>query len=145
MIVDVIKYFNKMYEGVINTNVFFQIKIINDENIKINANDEDSYKAIVNLMFGKDYSYHSYEHKQDQSYGQKMPHSCVVKIIVYDPVGWRIIEASPKLEYKTKQPLYMFILSFIKEDKIFDITDIMSMTVETVPLKKNNLISQWKN
>lgn len=49
---------------------------------------------------------------------KKLLHSCDVKRIIYDLQnrGYRIIEASPKLKYKTKEPLNMFILSWKKED-----------------------------
>lgn len=104
-------------------------------------------------MHEKEYSFHSYENKEDRPIkvmAKQLHHSCDVKRIVYDLQhrGYRIIEASPKLKYKTKQPLNMFMLSFRKEEdvnKIFGITDIMGMRVEIVPLKKNKLIPQCKN
>lgn len=67
IIVDAIKDFNKIHEEIVNTNAFFQIKIINNENININADDEGSYNAISNLMYEKDYSFCSYENKQDRA------------------------------------------------------------------------------
>lgn len=52
--------------------------------------------------------------------------------------GYKPIEATPKLKFKSKTPLNMFILSFRHDesiDKIYEITDILVVVwVEMMPL-----------
>lgn len=153
ILVDGIKDFSKLHDELTNITKDLHIKLINDENIKINVKYSDSYKAIADLVNGKDYSWHSYENKQNRPIkvmAKKLHYSCAKEKIEQDlkKRGYKILEVTPKLKYKTKQALNMFMLSFSQDEdinKIYGITDIMGMRVEIVPLKKNNLIPQCKN
>lgn len=50
IIVDGVKNFNALHERIANMMTGFQIKIINDKNIKINVKDGEQYKALTKAL-----------------------------------------------------------------------------------------------
>lgn len=153
IIVDGIKDFKRLHEMLENGLFSFQIKIINNENIKINVTDSDSYRLVASLLNEKNYSWFTYENKQDRPIkviAKKLHHSCETQKIKEHlrKRGYKILDVTPKLKYGTKLPLNMFMLSFRQDEninKIFEITDILGVRVEVVPIKRNKLVPQCKN
>lgn len=151
IIVDNINNFNEIHT-LVSQIPRAQIKVIHDKNIKINLQDEANYKMLTATLTEKKYSWHSYENKQNRSIkvmANKLYHSMEPEKIVQEmrKRGYKLIEATPKLKYKTKQPLNMFMLSFRHDesiDKIYRITDILGIRVEILPLSKSRLVPQCK-
>lgn len=129
-----------------------QIKIINDKNIKINVLQDDHFRQISEELNDNQCSWYSYGNKQDRPIkvmANKFHHSIKSEYIIQHmrKHGYKILEATPKLKYKTKTPLNMFMLSFKHDesvDKIYGITDILGVRVEILPLRKSRLIPQCK-
>lgn len=152
IIVDGIENFNTLHELITDMMTGFQIKIINDTNIKINVKDGEQYQALTKALNEKEYSWHSYENKQNRAIkvmAVNLHHSCYPEEIVKDMRrrGYKLLEATRKLKYKTKQPLNMFMLSFRNDEdvnKIFGITDIMGIRVQIQPIRKSKLVPQCK-
>lgn len=152
IIVDGIEDYNKLHEKLHNIIEGFQIKIINNNNIKINVKDGDSYRLVIHMLQEQKYSFHSYENKQNRPIkvmAKKLHHTCKPESIVGElrKRGYKILEATPKLKFRTKEPLNMFVLTFTQDEninKIYEITDIMGIRVEVVSLKKNRLVPQCK-
>lgn len=151
IIVDDVKNFNEIHDmvkKVPNT----QIKVINDKNIKINVQNEADFKTFANALNENGYSWYSYENKQNRPIkvmANKLYHTVKPEDIVNEMKkrGYKLLEATPKLQYKTKKPLNMFMLSFRHDesvDKIYNITDILGIRVEILPLRKSRLVPQCK-
>ncbi|XP_066145918.1 uncharacterized protein [Euwallacea fornicatus] len=88
-----------------------------DKDVKINVKDGQQYKALTKTLCEKGYSWHSYENKQNRPIkvmAVNLHHSCFPEEIVKDMRGrdYKLLEATKKLKYKTKQPSNMFMLSF---------------------------------
>jgi hypothetical protein len=61
--------------------------------------------------------------------------------------GLQALNATPKLKWKTKEPLHMFIVSFHQNtdiNKIFNIKTICRAAVTAEPIGTNKLIPQCK-
>lgn len=152
IIVDGIGDYNKLY-GRLNVLIKeFQIKVIENENIKINLKDGDSYRLVIHMLQEQKYSFHSYENKQTRPIkvmAKNLHYTCKPEMIVEDlrKKGYKLIEATPKLQFQTKKPLNMFMLTFSHDEdinKIYAISSIMGSKVEVVALKKNRLVPQCK-
>lgn len=152
IIVDGITNFKTLHELVTKMTSGFQIKIINDNNIKINVPDGECYQALTKVLTDKEYSWYSYENKQNRPIkvmAINLHHSCDPEEISREMKrrGYKLLEATKKLKYRTKQPLNMFMLSFRNDEdinKIFSITDIMGIRVQIQPIKKTKLVPQCK-
>lgn len=151
IIVDNINNFNDLH-AIVSQLPSAQIKVLNDKNVKINPQDETNFKLLSAALNEKKYSWHSYENKQNRPIkvmANRLHHSVKPEHIVQEMQkrGYKLIEATPKLKYKTKQPLNMFMLSFNHNesvDKIYGITDILGVSVEILPLRKSRLVPQCK-
>lgn len=152
IIVDGINNFNDIHKLISKSIRGFQIKIINNKNIKINVSDGESYQALTKALLDNEYLWHSFENKQNRPIkvmATRLHHSCNPEEIVSElrKRGYKILEATKKLQYKTKYPLNMFMLSFRHDEdtnKIFEIKDIMGIRVEIQPIKKSKLVPQCK-
>lgn len=76
-------------------------------------------------------------------------HSCYPDEIVKDlrKWGYKLLKATNKLKYKTKQPLNMFMLSFRNDEdinKFFAITDFMGIRVQILPIRNSKLVPHCK-
>lgn len=104
----------------------FQTKIIHDNNIKINVENEVQC-----------YSRYSYENKQNRPIkimAIDLHHACHPNEITKEmrTRGYKLLEVTRKLKYKTKEPMNMFMLSSRNDEdinKIFNITDIICIRV----------------
>ena len=152
IMVDGIDNFNAFHEKIKNIVPTFKIKVISDKSFKINTENMESFRKATNVLNESSYSWHSYENKQIRPIKvivKRLHHSCQPEDIIGDLRNrfYTIQDATPKLKYRTKQPLNMFMLTFEHDehvDKIYKITDIMGIRVEIVPLKKSKLVPQCK-
>ncbi|XP_029174680.1 uncharacterized protein LOC114943252 [Nylanderia fulva] len=130
----------------------FQVKVMNKNNIKINAKNSDAYRQLVNILKTNNLSFHSYENKQIRPIrvmAKNLHHSSKEENIIADLTrqGFKVQNVVNKQSWKRKEPLDMFVLSFDTEEdinKIFQISNIMNCKVEIQPLKTNKLIPQCK-
>lgn len=130
----------------------FIVKMMSGETVKINAKDEDSYRAVRNLLSENNCLWHSYENKQDRPIRvmvKNLHSSCLPDRIVEDlnAKGYKIQEVVNKLSWRTKEPLNMFMLSFQKDEDInhiYGIKAILGCKVDVQPLKTSKLIPQCK-
>jgi hypothetical protein len=61
--------------------------------------------------------------------------------------GFTALNATPKLKWKTKEPLDMFTVSFHRDtdiNKIYNIKTICRAAVTVEPIRSNKLIPQFK-
>jgi len=152
VVVDGIEKFNELYENLSSIITEFQIKIINNENIKINVKDGDCYRLLTKMLLDQNMSWYSYENKQNRPVkviARGLHHTCKPELIIghLQKRGFKALEAVNKLKWKTKQPLNMFMLTFHQNEdvnKIYGITDIMGFRVEIMPIKKSKLVPQCK-
>lgn len=130
----------------------FIVKMMNGDTAKINANNEDAYRAITKLLHDNKSLWHSYENKQDRPIrvmAKNLHSSCSPERIVEDLAckGLKIVEAVNKLSWRNKQPLNMFMLSFQKDEdinNIYNIKSILGCKVDIQPIKTSRLIPQCK-
>ena len=98
------------------------------------------------------YAWHTYEDKQIRPIrvmATNLHHSCKPAKILEDlkAKGFKAIEVSIKLKYRTKEPLNMFMLTFSPEEDInnfYKISSILRCNVTIQPLKRTKLIPQCK-
>lgn len=154
IVVENIKNYQEFYD-LLSTGLAtdsFIVKMMNGESVKINANNEDSYRAITKLLLQNSCLWHSYENKQDRPIrvmAKNLHSSCLPERIVEDITskGYKIQDAVNKLSWKNKEPLNMFMLSFKKDEdvsKIYNIKSILGCKVDIQPLKTSKLIPQCK-
>lgn len=130
----------------------FILKMMNGESVKINAYNDDSYRATTKLLSRNGCLWHSYENKQDRPIrvvAKNLHSSYLPERIVQDLAshGYKIQGAVNKLSWKTKEPLNIFMLSFDKDEdinKIYNIKSILGCKVDIQPLKTSKLIPQCK-
>ncbi|XP_070169674.1 putative leucine-rich repeat-containing protein DDB_G0290503 [Polyergus mexicanus] len=144
------KFYNIIKKDVAEND--FQVKVMNKNNIKINAKNSDAYRQLVNILKTNNLSFHSYENKQIRPIrvmAKNLHHSCNEENIIADLTrqGLKVQNVVNKQSWKRKEPLDMFVLSFDSEEdisKIFQISNIMNCKVEIQSLKTNKLIPQCK-
>lgn len=130
----------------------FNIRVISDTSAKINVENDQDYREITRNLNSKDFRWHSYENKQSRPIRvmvKKLHHTARKESIMADlkNKGYKILDVIPKLRYKTKQPLNMFMLVFSNDEnvsKIYEITDILNIKVTVEPMKKLKLVPQCK-
>lgn len=154
-----------MVSGVDNYQTFFDLvsssvtdascfagKMMNGNNVKINALTEDAYRSVTKILTENRFLWHSYENKQERPIrvmAKKLPASCLPQRIVEDlqSKGYKIEDAVNKLRWRSKDPLNMFTLTFSKEEdinKIYEIKYILGCKVEIHPIKTSKLVPQCK-
>lgn len=154
IIVDGIKNYQTFYDFLSGNQLSdsFVIKMMSGESVKINANDEDSYRAITKILGDNSYLWHSYENKQERPIrvmAKKIHHTYDPSRIVDDlkNKGFKITEAVNKLRWKNKEPLDMFMLTFEKDEdlnKIYNIKSILGCKVDIHPIRTTKLVPQCK-
>ena len=154
IIVENVKNYQQFYDFLLSSleKDSFTIKMLSGDSVKINTNNEDSYRAAATLLRQQSYLWHSYENKQDRPIrvmAKNLHSSCLPDRIVDDLAakGFKIQEAVNKRSWRKKEPLNMFMLSFQKEEdinKIYTIKTILGCKVEIQPLKTSKLIPQCK-
>jgi hypothetical protein len=107
---------------------------------------------VKNILLEGKYVWHSYEDKHTRQLivmARNLHHSCNHGRTVSDlkARGFKVIDAANKLKWRSKEPIYVFILTFSADEstnKVFEITDILGSEVEIQPLRKSKLIPQCK-
>lgn len=130
----------------------FTIKMMSGDSVKVNAANDEVYRALTEALNIKKCLWHSYENKQDRPIRvmvKKLHHTCKPDRIMEDlgDKGFKILEAVNKLSWKTKAPLNMFMLTFANSEdinKIFKIQTVLGFKVEFQPLRTTKLVPQCK-
>ncbi|KAI5729135.1 hypothetical protein M8J77_005311 [Diaphorina citri] len=141
--------------NLINTQVQtenFTTKSMDQNKIKINLEDEDSFRKTIHVLQQEDMVFHTYENKQSRPIrvmAKGLDHSSDPEDIVgyLTTKGYKILRADVKLAAKSKKPLNMFVLSFDKSeniDSIYKIREIMRQIVQICPMKGSKLVPQCK-
>lgn len=154
IVIENILEYQKLYD-LLSSNVAkdsFVIKMLNAESVKVNANNDEAYRAITKLLSKENHLWHSYENKQDRPIrvmAKNLHLSCQPVRIIEDLIlqGYKIHDAVNKLSWRSKTPLNMFMLSFHKEEdinKIYGIKSILGCKVDIQPIKSSKLIPQCK-
>jgi hypothetical protein len=144
----------------------YQVKLLNNNRIKISSATPNIYRAITSLLNIKGIQWHSYEDKQNRDIRvmiKNLHHSIDPTDIVnqlnqqglkatsaVNKQKWLTVEQ--KLERRTNGlpevvPLDMFIVSFDKDtniDNIYNIKSIYNSKVQIEPLRKSKIIPQCK-
>lgn len=131
----------------------FLIKILNKGAYKVSTFDSEDYRNITKSLNSNKQDWHSYENKQIRPIKvmiKKLHHSNSPENIVIDlqSQGYKAIEAVNKLNWKTKEPLDMFRVSFdASEDikKIYEIQGVLNTIVEVEPVRQQKILPQCKN
>lgn len=154
IIVDGINDYQKFYDFLSDKQPAdaFSIKMMSGDTVKINAVNEESYRAITKALSLNNCVFHSYENKQERPIrvmAKKLHATCQPERIIDDlkNKGFNIIEAVNKISWKTKEPLNMFMLTFANNEeinKIFGIKIIMGCKVEIQAIKSTKLVPQCK-
>lgn len=131
----------------------YTTKTVDKNKIKINLEDEASYRKTIQVLQREKLMFHTYENKQTR------PIRVMAKGLDYttepDEIidylkrkGYKIVRVDSKLSARDKKPLNMFILSFDNSesiDSIHKIKEILRQIVEICPMKGSRLIPQCKN
>lgn len=128
----------------------FQTKLMNNGVNKINVTTESAYRIVTSELKKQNVSWYSYENKQTRDIKvmiKNIHHSFKPVNIIQDlrAQGLEALNATPKLKWKTKEPLDMFIVSFSKNvdiNKVYNIKKVCNATVTVEPIKSNKLIPQ---
>lgn len=154
IVVDGIQNYQKFFDFLCESQSAdtFTIKMMNGDTVKVNAKNEESYRAISKALSDNNCLWHSYENKQERPIrvmAKKLHFTCIPERVVEDLrcKGYKILEAVNKLSWKTKEPLNMFMLSFSNDEetnKIFNIKHILGCNVEIQPVKSTKLVPQCK-
>ncbi|KAL1462246.1 hypothetical protein WDU94_014097 [Cyamophila willieti] len=131
----------------------YTTKTVENNKIKINVEDVDSYRKTVHILQRENLMFHTYENKQTRPIrvmAKGLDYTTETEDIVEYLVrkGYKIVKADAKLAAKTKKPLNMFILSFDHSesvDSIYKIKEILRQIVEICPIRGSKLIPQCKN
>lgn len=130
----------------------FTMKMMSGETVKVNATNDEAYRALTEALTINNCLWHSYENKQERPIRvmvKKLHHTCRPERIVDDlkRKDFKIVEAVSKLSWRTKEPLNMFMLTFDNSEdinKIFKIQTVLGFKVDIQPLKANKLVPQCK-
>lgn len=145
------------YEGLLNILEENKIKantaLLNSNDVKINVDNEESYRNLTKLLNQKKVQWYSFENKQTRPIkvvAKKLHYSCTPERIAKDlkKKNFKILEVVNMLKHKSKAPLPMFMLTFEQDEdikKIYEIKDILGMKVQIHPLRKSKLVPQCKN
>jgi len=154
IMVDGIKVYDEFYDKITEhiPASKFNTKLMKGGSIKVNVADGEVYRMLTNILLEGRYAWHSYEDKHTRPIrvmARNLHHSCNPGRIVSDlrARGYKAIDAANKLQWRSKEPLDMFILTFSADEntnKIYEITSILGSKVEIQPLRKSKLIPQCK-
>lgn len=142
--------------NIVNTEVGpenYTTKIVDNNKVKINLEDGESYRKTVQLLQKENLTFHTYENKQTRPIrvmAKGLDYSTEPEDIIeyLTRKGFKILKADAKLSAKEKKPLNMFILSFDNSeniDSIYKIPEILRQIVQICPMKGSKMIPQCKN
>lgn len=155
IIIDSVTNYHSLYENIKKVTSVDNVttKVMNGNNLKINVQDGEAYRNLTRMLKDTDLAWHSFENKQTRPIrvmAKKLHYTCKPEKIIEDLVnkGYKATEASNKLNWRTKQPLNMFILTFTTDEdikKIYEIRNILGCKVNIEHLKNSKLIPQCKH
>lgn len=130
----------------------FTIKLLNTEVYKINTSNSTDYRNLTAFLSTSKAIWYTYQDKQSRPIRvivKDLHHSCLAVDIVDDlkRKGFKIMNAVNKLQYRTKKPLDIFMLTFEPTEdvtKIYGIRSILNSIVKVEPVKNSPLIPQCK-
>lgn len=154
IMIEKIESYEELYEMLtneINTNKF-RVKIISENSAKINVDDADSFRAVIQILEKGKHTFHTYENKQIRPIRvmiKELHHTCKPDSIINDLrlQGFEAIGAVNKLSFKKKTPLNMFMVTFDNKqtiEQIYKITNILGCRVKVEAIKGSALIPQCK-
>ena len=131
----------------------FIIKLLNNNIYKINVFCSDSYRAITKVLNLEKISWYSYENKQSRPIKivvKNLHHSWNSSEIIdnLQSQNFKVISAINKLQYKTKEPLDMFLISFDSTEdikRIYELKTILNTVVKIEPPRASKWIPQCKS
>lgn len=154
IIVDGVKNYQNFYDSLSQKQPAgtFRVKILNGESVKVNAINDEAYRALTKILSESNCPWHSYENKLERPIRvmvKKLPSTCKPDRIIEDLKGrgYKIEEAVNKLSWRNKEPLNMFTITFSNEEdikKVYEIKHILGCVVEIQPLRSTKLIPQCK-
>jgi hypothetical protein len=130
----------------------YQTKLMNNDITKVNVSSDYTYRILTNSLKANHIPWFSYENKQNRDIKvmiKNLHHSYQRMNILrnLNDQGLQALNATPKLKWKTKELLDMFIVSFHRNtniNKIFNIKTICRAAVTVEPIRTNKLIPQCK-
>nr|AMS38374.1 hypothetical protein [Bactrocera tryoni] len=131
----------------------YTLKLTGPSSCKINLSDSSDYRILTRKLNESKIPWYSYEDKQSRDIRvmvKDLHHSCEPESIVTDlqKQGFKVTKVLNKLQYKTKNPLNMFIVCFESTEnikKIYEIKHILNSVVKLEPIKPSNLVPQCKS
>lgn len=155
IVVEGIKEYNKFVELLLQkiSPDKFTTKMVNKESYRINTIDEDTYRAAAKILRDQTtHTWFTYEDKRKRPIkvvAKYLPHSCQPNSIIDNLVsrGFKALNATNKIKWRTNEPLDMFILTFDSSEdinKIHAIKHVLQCKVEIEPFKSSKLIPQCK-
>lgn len=135
-------------------NLQFKANLMNNNQLKINADSETDYRNITAFLNDTQREWHTYENKQTRPIrvmARHLHHSCTPEEIKDElkNKGFKIMDVVNMIK-KTKEariPLPLFLLTFENSEdikKIYEIKYICYMKVKIEAVKSNNQIPQCK-
>lgn len=129
-----------------------QFKLTSANSAKINATDEESFRAVIRILEKENRSFHTYENKQNRPIRvmiKELHHTCKPNSIIDNlkEQGFEVIDAVNKLSFKNKNPLNMFMVTFENKqniEQIYKITTILGCRVNVEAIKGSKLLPQCK-
>lgn len=146
--------YNVIKQSMQEKNLQFKANLMNNNQLKINADSETDYRNITTFLNESQREWHTYENKQTRPIrvmARNLHHSCTPEEITDELTnnGFKIINVVNMIK-KTKDariPLSLFLLTFDNSEdikKIYEIKYICYMRVKIEAVKSNNLIPQCK-
>lgn len=130
----------------------YQTILMNNNTLKVNVTSENAYRVVTKALKSKNVSWYSFENKQNRDIRVmiKNLHHTFQPINIIQSLkdqGFDVLNATPKLRWKTKEPLDMFLVLFHKDtdiNKIYNLKTICKANVTVEPIKGNKLLPQCK-
>lgn len=146
--------YNVIKQSLQEKNLQFKANLMNNNQLKINADSETDYRNITAFLNDTQREWHTYENKQTRPIrvmARHLHHSCTPEEIKDELKnrGLKIIDVVNMIK-KTKEariPLPLFLLTFENSEdikKIYEIKYICYMKVKIEAVKSNNQIPQCK-
>lgn len=150
--------FNPIKKILEEKNIKYEIKMLNNKQLKINVETESEYRSLTKAINETKFEWHTYENKLHRPIKvmiRGLHQSCLPNDIIEElkEKNFKISDAvnmSKKVKENGKPkivPMPLFMLIFDSNEdtkKIFEISHILHMKIKVEALKKNNQIPQCK-
>lgn len=158
--------FKKLRETLLEKGFNFKANLLNNEEVKINADSIDAYREMSTYLSNKGYKWHTYEIKQNRPIKvmvRNLHPTCKPENIVQElsDNGFKILSAVNILRKETKEekkgsqitrtsekkPLPLFMLTFESNEdikKVYAIKTLQNLVVKMEPVRSSRLVPQCK-